>query len=674
MSADRQSLEGVARSLVSESAALTHLGTGGFACTFLVEEHGKRHALKVIDPNVADTSRVHRELAALQRVNHPGVVRFRDFGTIEHEGDTFEWITMDFVEGETLDAYLRNGGALSSADALRLIRKLVEGASAIWEQRTAHRDLSPKNIMCRPNGDPVIVDLGLARHVDDETLTALPTPGTPGWMSPEQVGSTPTHGDWRSDQFVIGSIAYLLLTRVRPYSGRSLMELWQAPALKTPRPVHSIDPSLPLTASEVVARMMALQPHRRYLKIEELLSDLDRAISELEALTEDEEGLSAWFFPIVGSVKSWATDGFIPQLQPDGVVLDARMPDYRAQELNDAATPVGALLIHDPVTWLSRSQQDHQPAEYKKLPYGDQQAITGFTTETARRAWCREVRTYQLSTNADALITPYFYAGEGELSWIRESLACARTYADLRTESEHEEQLWTTVLTHWNWIADNRSRDQLLTELTGQPMDVLHVLTHTNQASFSPLANVEVLRGFQDLFEVMRSADVPVIVGKRGSSGLLLIALGASGWTTGVSANLMNSGPHPESTPGRQGQATDRLYVPRLLNFITVPAYVTMRRHNPSLVDLGTTWGSQLLEDNPNLDSINSAERIMILRHNQAALRAQTAHLHGLSAGDRISRMREWVEDAQQAYKVLPRSSQDSDSGVFLDSWAAALS
>src|SRR5690606_25447925 len=107
----------------------------------------------------------------------------------------------------------------------------------------------------------------------------------------------------------------------------------------------------------------------------------------------------------------------------------------------------------------------------------------------------------------------------------------------------------------------------LLSTITGQPMAALYLMVATSQPSFAPLGDLATLRGFRDLLTVLREAAVPVIAGKRASSGLLLLALGAAGWGTGASGNLMNMSPHPEAD--EEGWSPlDRIYVPRLLNSV----------------------------------------------------------------------------------------------------------
>lgn len=674
MPADRNTLEVVAREIAPSGASLSHLGTGGFACTFKVTGDGAPYALKVIDPSLSEAARVERELAALQRVSHPGVVPFIAHGDYEYGGITYKWIKMAFVEGHSLRQALAGGQVFSVVEALQLVRQISDAASAIWAERTAHRDLSPGNILLRPDGTPVIVDLGLARHVDDETLTELPTPGTPGWMSPEQVRSTPTHGDWRSDQFVIGALGYLFLTNVPPFFAPHLADRWLAPANRDPQPIRAIDPGIPSVAADVIERMLQKQPHRRYLRVPDLLGDLDRAILALED-SQVRESAPQSFHVHISQIKNFAERGGLAEISPDGVIIDVRAGQRVAEFVADARS-IGATSVVDPVTHLSRSPENVRPSFFKRLSYGDGARLTGFSSDAERTSYCQGVLDQMMEYAPDVVISPYFYAGEGEASWITESLACAVKFQelmDLRPE-ESRAEVWTGVAVHGTWLSEESGRDVLLAALTGQPMRALYLLVVTAQPAFAPLGDVNVLRGFRDLLSVMREAEIPVVAAKRASSGLLLLTLGASVWATGVSGNLMNMTPHPEVEEEGGGAALDRVYVPRLLNSVSVDTYVLMRAADPGLVTLTTPQSAALFAANHDLENLTTEQRVLLVKHNLVAQREQVAELAALPAGQRIARLRSQVEIASETYRALPPPRIAGDGPGFLGAWADALS
>lgn len=413
MSADRNTLEQVVKMIVPSGASISHLGTGGFGCTFKVVTEEDVYALKIIDPGVSEASRVDRELNAMRRVSHPGVVRFRDYGSYIHNDIDYRWIEMDFIDGYTLRASLEGGQVFSLTEVATILRKLVEGASAIWEVGTAHRDLSPGNIMLTSGNDPIIVDLGLARHVDDETLTLLPTPGTPGWMSPEQVSSN-SHGDWRSDQFVIGSIGYRLLTGSQPFQAASLMECWMAPAMHQPIAIRASNPDVPNELATIIERMMSKQPFRRYLKASEILKDINAAENAIKNNDSTEVELPL-FLANIGQVKNWAEDGFLADLRAGGTIIDMRA-GKRIIEFTKCLENTASKIILDPATFHARSLPGFTPDGYKKLQYGQQNVLSPFKDEGKRKSWSKKVWDAQIAFKPDAVISPYFYAGEGVFS------------------------------------------------------------------------------------------------------------------------------------------------------------------------------------------------------------------------------------------------------------------
>lgn len=677
MPADRQLLERVATLAVPGDANITHLGTGGFASTFkIVTAEEEAFALKVVDAAQSGSERTDRELSALQRVSHPNVVEYLATGTVEFDGLTYRWLKMAFIEGDTLGAVLGDGMVFSLPAAVDLVRQAVAGAAAMWSLNTAHRDLTPNNLLITLDGELVIVDLGLARALEDETITTLPTPGTPGWMSPEQVGANPTHGDWRSDQFVIGLNAYRLVTGVLPFSYRTPYEAWLAPAQQAPRSPRDLDASVPTALAELIMKMLAKQPHRRYLQPAALIADLDRVAASL-SIPETTLQITPKFLLSIGDKKSFASaSGFLAKLRPDGLLIEPRSRS-RADEFIQLSNPATTERMIDPCTYLSRSPIEHRPAYFKELPYGHEPTLTGFRSATDRFDYCGIVLDFQLSAEPDVVLAPYFYAAASEAVWIEESLRCAATTVDLledRAQSRDGliEPMWTSVAIAQSWLMQEDSRDELMTLLTSQPIRTLNLLVHTTQSTFGPLADRNVLRGLADVLSVMREAGVPVVLGRRASEGLLGLALGAAGWTTGVSGVQMNVAPHPESAESG-GPGYDRIYVPQLLTYVTTQTYVQLREAAPSRVELATEYGQQLLTANPTLDPITTEQRLLLLQHNVSAMRSQVTNLGGLGAAERIPQMRRWVADAREVFTDLPALGGPGESSAFLAAWAEVL-
>lgn len=127
-------------------------------------------------------------------------------------------IVEDYIEGKVLrEAMLQ---FKNPRDIFTLLNSLVEGLSVIWDKNIVHRDLKPENIIIRPNGMPCIIDLGIARFLDLESLTKTISPMgpcTPIYAAPEQLTNKKNLIDPRTDFFSLGIIALELYLGVHPY-------------------------------------------------------------------------------------------------------------------------------------------------------------------------------------------------------------------------------------------------------------------------------------------------------------------------------------------------------------------------------------------------------------------------------------------------------------------------
>lgn len=130
--------------------------------------------------------RVEREILAAKNLHHFALATLLEEGTITVSGRQTRYIAWDFISGEALDAKLAKG-PMTERDAVCVGADVASALVALWSRRIVHRDIAPKNIMVRPDGRAVLIDLGGARHLDNTTITAPgATFGTPGYFSPEQ--------------------------------------------------------------------------------------------------------------------------------------------------------------------------------------------------------------------------------------------------------------------------------------------------------------------------------------------------------------------------------------------------------------------------------------------------------------------------------------------------------
>ncbi|MCP2339884.1 serine/threonine-protein kinase [Actinomadura rupiterrae] len=165
---------------------LEELGVGGMGeVSLALDEHGRAVAVKVLHPAVARDEvarkRLEREVATMRRVRGPFVAELLDADFTAHR----PYIVTRYVQGRTLDEVLRERGPLRGSALRRLARGLARSLVAIHEGGVVHRDLKPSNVML-VDGDPVVIDFGLAHVLDATRLTLTGTAiGTPGYLAPE---------------------------------------------------------------------------------------------------------------------------------------------------------------------------------------------------------------------------------------------------------------------------------------------------------------------------------------------------------------------------------------------------------------------------------------------------------------------------------------------------------
>jgi tetratricopeptide (TPR) repeat protein len=280
-----------AGTVVGRFVVLAPLGAGGMGIVQLAYDPklDRRIALKFLHEQSADrTARLLREAQALGRLSHPNVVAIHDVGT----HDEHVWLAMEYVEGETLAAWVGPGPAARSwRSVLELLRAAGSGVAAVHAAGLIHRDLKPSNLMIGKDGRVRVMDFGLVRTVmaDDDTLAATPQSaasssdlhatltrsgeliGTPAYMAPEQFLGQSV--DARTDQFSFCAVAWRALYGERPFAGESVAELRYAVIHGRRRPPPR-GGDVPSWLRDTIARGLAVDPSDRWPSMPALLGAL----------------------------------------------------------------------------------------------------------------------------------------------------------------------------------------------------------------------------------------------------------------------------------------------------------------------------------------------------------------------------------------------------------------
>ncbi len=272
------------------------LGEGGMGEVYRAEDTklGRDVALKVLATELADNAerlaRFAREARAIAALNHPGIVTIFSV----EEADDVHFITMELVEGSTLEAVIPPTG-LPLGAFFELAIPIVDAVSTAHDRSIAHRDLKPANIMVTPEGKVKVLDFGLAKPVttgataDDVTKATMGGDltgegrvlGTVAYMSPEQAEGREV--DHRSDIFSLGVLLYQMSTGSRPFMGDTQLSVLTSIMRDEPVPVMELKPALPRHLGRIVGRCLAKDPIERYQSSIDLRTDLQGLRREVDS-------------------------------------------------------------------------------------------------------------------------------------------------------------------------------------------------------------------------------------------------------------------------------------------------------------------------------------------------------------------------------------------------------
>jgi WD40 repeat protein/predicted Ser/Thr protein kinase len=288
-----------AGTVVGDFIVVRQIGAGGTGVVHLAhQQHPPRVvALKVLRREFLASAvqrRFEIEAELLGQLQHPGIAQIY----AAHPGDdqTPPFIAMELVNGPPVTEYA-DVHKLSVRERVELLARVAAAVQHAHQRGVIHRDLKPGNILVGEDGQPKVLDFGVARRIDVPATLATETGqllGTVAYMSPEQVHAVPGDIDTRTDVHALGVILFRLLAGRLPYGkgDPSLPELARRIVEEEPTRLGAIDPTLKGDIEIIAARAMAKDKERRYPSAAGLAADLHRY---LEGQPIAASADSAWY-------------------------------------------------------------------------------------------------------------------------------------------------------------------------------------------------------------------------------------------------------------------------------------------------------------------------------------------------------------------------------------------
>jgi len=255
------------------------VASGGMADVWLCTDgHNRSHALRVMRPEFAAERHARKRfergceiLASVQ--SHPNVIGYFEHGKVD--GNLF--CLMEYVEGANLKELYARHDAVLLENVAQILIDMAEALEHVHESGFMHLDFKPENVLISRNGSVRLVDFDLAMEIPGAPVKLKGNPGTPAYMSPEQLSGQAI--DQRVDVFAFGVAAYELLTNQKPFPGETSTEILARQLNRSefvsPREAN---PDLPLPLEKIVLKCIEADPNRRYPFLSVLARDLKAAL------------------------------------------------------------------------------------------------------------------------------------------------------------------------------------------------------------------------------------------------------------------------------------------------------------------------------------------------------------------------------------------------------------
>lgn len=267
---------------------IRRIGEGGMGVVYEAEQQQpqRRVAIKVVDslrmvPEFEQRLRLESEVQG--RLLHPGIAQVFEAGVAHSGRSRRPFFAMELVNGRPLNTFAEDA-SLSRRDRLELIARVADAIGYAHARGVIHRDLKPDNVLVTPDGQPKVLDFGIARLTGDATLAATAMTregqilGTLAYMAPEQLSTSEADVSPAADVYALGVVLFELLAGRLPVElgGLSISAAVRIIEFADPPQLKSLDASVPAEVGVIVGKCLNRDPERRYADGAALASDIRR--------------------------------------------------------------------------------------------------------------------------------------------------------------------------------------------------------------------------------------------------------------------------------------------------------------------------------------------------------------------------------------------------------------
>lgn len=626
------------------------LGKGSFGSVYKAEKDGKYFAIKIFQTELLKDEYkkfLDREVEALQKIDHPQVVKIHESGIFTDKGFEYFYIVMDFVEGNKLTSYV---GSASEEVVVEIIKSIVKTLDFIHSQGVLHRDLKPDNIIVTPDGVPTLLDFGLSKLIDYTSIIQTGEHvGTFHYMSPEQIIDS-KNIDHRSDFFSVGVIMYQLLTGVIPFDAPNLPALIDQIQNRYPVTPSDINPTITNRVENVILKLLEKQPYSRLQNA----TDIARAFDE--ELPEKERKLTLEirnYIRLLNNEKTVFQEALKNNLI-DRVIYPANL-FKRFHPTVKIIKDSKISFTTDPATNRLTYPAFSKTLGVQELPYSSGDETTplqkkDFHSITQIQEYVKKVIEFQVEYGVNEIAAPFFYAKDPNDEWFSINLKLLKESIDLRDREYPDLPLWGGICMNVDNWHDEEIKNEILNKYVKSAPDGFFVYGDP----IGSQANLPQIYHYTDLLlKLQNSTGIPVVAARVNGLGLILLAGGISGISSGIAG--LDSFREALLSDMQDGFSTDsRYYIPELMTMISLKGGITtkIKDINKSSIAKELICKCPYCKDIVNQDAIASAN---VKLHFLYRKLEEIEEIKSLNENDRLDFIEEKINKAIQYQKILSK-------------------
>lgn len=670
---------------ISGYKIIEFIGKGQFGTVYKCERDGVLNAIKIFNLEYVnaefrksgDDNRILREIEALKMINHDNVIRIIDEGIFEDNKQLYVYIVMEYLEGIDLQKYLSTN-TLTFSDIENILSQIIEGLDAIHQKSIVHRDLKPHNIFITREKTIKILDFGLAKLIDFTSITSTGDMiGSPLYMSPEQVKDS-KNIDYRSDYYSLGVILFELITKEYPYGQlESREQLFYKIINEPPLSVLQFEPKTPNYMDNLISNLLNKLNYQRPNNKAKILMYLSS--SQMEDYNNELTSFEPSFFLRVWNEKSVFKGYYEDGYTVENVVFPINH-QYRQKGLLKHIKDNNINFIIDPATMRLAYDTFADVKGLVKLPYAPQGytrlEIADFIDLNQKQAYVKSVIEEQLEQSPSCIVAPFHMSNNSNLvsiknsnieTWFSLDVKLLKETKDYLVANRINKKLVGGFCIKADILTAQTEKEYFLNVLSGLPCDIYWIYVDCIN---NDTGAAQIYHYISALLELQKATNKPVVAGRVGCIGLLLLAFGIYAFEAGAARfESFYEDLYKEDTDAYNMYAM--YYIPELLRNIPV------ERKNPAKI-------MSILKDKIGIDlqcncpycigkqpdelivEANSKKHFLYRRQQEIEI------FRSLSVSERLDYMEDRIKKAIGYHKGLTPILRDNESN-FLKIWQRVI-